>query len=262
MAADQDPQLLSLSIVYSKLGKPQSLSYSASLTGLELKEKLREPLGISADSPLVLTYQNGSRNAAKKLLEDGQSMAQQGIEDGATITVKVDAVEVRPENSFLRESIRSNGTSSYYYAHANEKELPPEVRYVYGGEPIKLESEESPKGAGYADSDKVSRAKPLAKYSWADEGDFVCIYIAADGEAEAIEVAGDGKSGQVEVQFGERSVELRIAGNSKEFALCLRSLEGEIVPEESKHRVSAGKRVTLKMKKKRPGTWTRLMRPK
>ena len=45
-----------------------------------------------------------------------------------------------------------------------------------------------------------------------------------------------------QVQFEPRSAELRISKDSKEYALSLRQLEGEIVPNESKHRVSAGKR--------------------
>ncbi|CAK9105143.1 unnamed protein product [Durusdinium trenchii] len=220
----------------------------------ELKEQLREPLGLTAETPLALSYQNGSRNSVKKVLEEKQGLAEQGVEDGACVTVKVDAMEVRPENSFLRESIRNNGGNSYYYAHANEKELPPELRYVYGGDPIKLESNTE------GDALKAEKAaKALTHYSWADEGDFVCIYVSAEGEPEAIEAA---KDGDVKVQFEARSAELRISKDSKEYALSLRQLEGEIVPDESKHRVSAGKRVTLKMKKKRTVTWTRLQQSK
>ncbi|CAK9104176.1 unnamed protein product [Durusdinium trenchii] len=150
----------------------------------ELKEQLREPLGLTAETPLALSYQNGSRNSVKKVLEEKQGLAEQGAEKAA---------------------------------------------------------------------------KALTHYSWADEGDFVCIYVSAEGEPEAIEAA---KDGDVKVQFEARSAELRISKDSKEYALSLRQLEGEIVPDESKHRVSAGKRVTLKMKKKRTVTWTRLQQSK
>mmetsp|Transcript_68038 Transcript_68038/g.159532 ORF Transcript_68038/g.159532 Transcript_68038/m.159532 type:complete len:254 (+) Transcript_68038:53-814(+) len=246
---------LSLTVLYSKAAGTQQLSVSADITGEALKERLREALGLDAEVTLALSFQNGSRNSVKKVLEAQQSLGEQGVEDGASLTVKADAVEVRPENSFLRESIRNNGGNSYYYAHANEKELPPELRYVYGGEPIKLESQNADSG----DAIKASAARPLTKYSWADEGDFVCIYVSAEGEPEAIEAA---TRGEVKVNFDVRSVEVRVCDGTKEFALSLKQLEGEIVPEESKHRVSAGKRISLKMKKKRTGTWTRLLRPK
>mmetsp|Transcript_36416 Transcript_36416/g.84032 ORF Transcript_36416/g.84032 Transcript_36416/m.84032 type:complete len:259 (-) Transcript_36416:167-943(-) len=258
MAATEEPGEICLNLLYSKATGPQQLSVPASITGEALKERLRGPLGLGPEVPLALNYQNGSRNAAKKVLEAQETLRAQGLEDGASVTVKADAVEVRPEQSFLRESIRNNGGNSYYYAHANEKELPPELRYVYGGEPIKLESQNA--DAGYAgDAAKVSAIRPVSKYSWADEGDFVCIYVSAEGEPEAIEAA---TCGEIKVNFDARSVDVRIAGSAKEFALSLKQLEGEIVPEESRHRVSAGKRIVVKMKKKRGGTWTRLLRPK
>merc|ERR1719433_377942 len=104
-------------------------------------------------------------------------------------------------------------------------------------------------------------AQVIEKYSWADEGEYVCIYIGAGDETAAIEAAKDGKAGEVKVDFDLRSVELRISGASKQFALVIRNLEQEIIPEESKHRVSAGKRVTLKLRKKKQGTWMRLVKP-
>jgi len=254
----QDERELKFTIICSKAGGQKSLSAKNSLTGKELKWRLREALDLTPDTSLVLHFQNGSRNASKVLIEEDQRLQEQGVEDEATITVKIDAEEVRPENSALRDSIAQNGTSSYYYAHANENSLPPELRYVYGGDPIKLSADDAP-ATGYAGS-KVSR--PISKYSWADEGEFVWIYISAEGEPEAIEAAGDGKSNQVEVSFEQKSVDLRISGSTIDYALRLPQLEAEIVPEECKHRVSAGKRITLKMKKKRSGTWSRLVRPK
>lgn len=101
----------------------------------------------------------------------------------------------------------------------------------------------------------------IAKYSWADEGGFVCVYVTTEGEAAAVAAAGDGKSGEVEAKFEERSVELKIGTGAKVFALALKDLEGRIVPKESSWRVSAGKRVTIKLKKKAITTWTRLLRP-
>ncbi|CAE8694301.1 unnamed protein product [Polarella glacialis] len=253
---EEEVNQLNLSLIYSKANGATALPVCSSLTGQELKERIRETLDISVDASLLLFFQNGSRNAAKSLVEDAATLAAQGFQDGASVTVKADAQEVKPQSSALRHSIRENGTSSYYYAHANEKELPPEVRYAYGGAPTKMSEEQAP---------EVTKALPvqsMAKYSWADEGEFVCIYISVEGEPEAVQAAGDGKAGQVQVEFGQRSVDLQILASEREFRLAFRELEGEIVPEECKNRVSAGKRVTLKLKKKNQVTWTRLVRPK
>merc|ERR1711879_613664 len=101
----------------------------------------------------------------------------------------------------------------------------------------------------------------IAKYSWADEGKFVCVYISAEGEAAAVATAGDGKGGEVDAKFEERCVELKIGTGGKVFALTLKELEGRIIPDESSCRVSAGKRITIKLKKQAIATWTRLLRP-
>eukprot|EP00933_Yihiella_yeosuensis_P057742 TRINITY_DN5777_c2_g1_i1.p1 TRINITY_DN5777_c2_g1~~TRINITY_DN5777_c2_g1_i1.p1 ORF type:complete len:260 (-),score=59.96 TRINITY_DN5777_c2_g1_i1:208-987(-) len=259
MAVSGDENPLTLSIVFSTGKPPVELSLNSNSTGLDLKNKIRDQFEIADDKLMALMFQNGSRNSSKLVVEEDQALSAQGVEDGATISVKVNAVEVRPKDSALRQSISDNGTSSYYYAHANEKALPAELRYVYGGAPIKMDTV----GGEDTDATKVEvPAVAITKYSWADEGDFVCIYVSAESESEAIEAAADGKGGQVKADFGPRTVELKIAGATREFALILRELEGEIVPEESKHRVSAGKRVTLKLKKKRQGLWTRLVRPR
>lgn len=139
------------------------------------------------------------------------------------------------------------------------EELPLEHRYVYGGAPAKLSgAEESGEEARHV---AATPARTIERYSWADEGDFVCIYISAEAEQEAVQAAGDGKGGEVKAEFGPKSVELRINSASAECALVLRNLEDEIIPEESKHRVSSGKRVTLKLKKKRTEKWMRLIKP-
>jgi len=226
-------------------------------TGETLRQRVQEALGHEPSQQLQLFFQNGSRNAVKVPLDEAQTLAAQGVENDASITVKdVDQV-VAAEDSALRKSIAKNGGQSYYYAHANENQLPPEVRYVSGGEPIKLTSEQTSQNAAAAEAPAKADAKVLAKYSWADEGDFVCVYISAENEPEAIAAAGDGKGGEVQVTFDARSVELRITG-AKVFALTLKDLEKDILPDDSKHRVSAGKRITLKMRKKRGGCWTRL----
>lgn len=247
-------ELLHLTLLAPK--GPEVLKLEPKSTGADLKLRVQEAMDVDPASQLLF-FQNGSRNAAKVAIDDAKTLEEQGLVDDATITVKINQSEVKPENSVLRQSIQKNGGSSYYYAHANEKDLPPELRYVYGGAPAKLAEAEA--------EDKIKADAPpaqaITKYSWADEGEFVCVYIAADAEAEAVEAAKDGKGGEVKVVFEPKAVELRISREDKDFALVLRTLENEIDPDNSKHRVSAGKRVTLKLKKKRQNTWTRLMRP-
>lgn len=257
MAQQLDDRALSLNIVPPKGGQHTTVSVSGAVTGQELKLLLQDKLGIEADSQ-TLFCQNGSRNSAKVPVNDGGRLAEQGVEDDATITVRLNEEVVPKEASALRQNIAKNGGQSYYYAHANEKALPPEHRYAYGGAPAKLE-ELAPGETATVQEPAPSHV--ISKYAWADEGDFVCIYISAEGEPEAVAAAGDGKNGQVQVDFDSKSVELRVQGGSpKQFALVLRNLEYELSPEDCKHRVSAGKRVTLKLKKRRQVTWTRLVK--
>merc|ERR1712100_196331 len=128
---------LSLRVITNGSTGPSSVEAQSDATGAGLKLRIQEALGIPEQEQL-LSFQNGSRNAAKVALDNDQTLEAQGVQDGAVVTVKNVDQEVLPENSVLRQSISKNGGSSYYYAHANEKELPPEHRYVYGGAPAKL----------------------------------------------------------------------------------------------------------------------------
>eukprot|EP00812_Abedinium_dasypus_P011274 NODE_4842_length_635_cov_255.879310.p2 GENE.NODE_4842_length_635_cov_255.879310~~NODE_4842_length_635_cov_255.879310.p2 ORF type:complete len:102 (+),score=37.88 NODE_4842_length_635_cov_255.879310:3-308(+) len=97
---------------------------------------------------------------------------------------------------------------------------------------------------------------------WNDEGTVVKVFVCADGEPAAIEAAKDGTGGEVEVLFDAKSVELLIHSPPRCYVLTIKPLEGTILPEECKHRVSAGKRVTLTLKKKtEKPTWTRITKP-
>lgn len=252
---------LSLRIIASK-GAVGTLQVDSEVDSSALRQKVQEHCAIAAKDQ-ALFFQNGSRNAAKIPIEDSKTLAEQGVEDGAVITVRVGEKVVLPQDSKLRQSIDKNGGSSYYYAHANESELPKELRYVYGGEPAKLNQDDAAAtGTQQEGQDATPPTQAIQSYSWADEGDFVCIYVGAEGEPAAIEAAGAGKADEVSVKFEAKSVELWIHSATRSFALLLKNLENEIVPSESKTRVSAGKRVTIKLKKKRAVAWTRLLRPK
>jgi len=249
---------IGLKVIPPKGGQPSPVAADVGMTGKDLKDLVQD-IAKAAPETLLLFFQNGSRNAAKVAVDDAKTLAEQGIEDDATITIRVNEAEVSPGQSALRQSIAKSGGSSYYYAHANEKALPSEHRYVYGGAPAKLDDKTAEEAA--VAQQESAPAVPISKYSWADEGDFVCIYVSAEAEGEALAAAGDGKGGQVSAEFGVKTVELRIKASPRDFALVLRNLENELVPEECKHRVSAGKRVTLKLRKRRQVTWSRLVKP-
>mmetsp|Transcript_84389 Transcript_84389/g.149242 ORF Transcript_84389/g.149242 Transcript_84389/m.149242 type:complete len:672 (-) Transcript_84389:202-2217(-) len=247
---------LDVMVFCSKLsGFGSSHAMPASLTGKQVKGRLRDIYSIPLTSQVLVHFQNAQRNAALCWLEDPPTMEAQGIEDGASLIVKFDDKDViSPENSALRSNIKENTKSSYYYAHANETDMPHEIRYVAGGAPRQIEKEEE------VGDDKPT--KVISQYSWADEGDIVCLYISVEGDPEAVRAAGSGKNGQIDVSYDIRGVELRVKGEDKDYCLKLPNLANEIVADECKHRVSAGKRLTLKLKKKRKGTWTTLFAPK
>mmetsp|Transcript_49131 Transcript_49131/g.117015 ORF Transcript_49131/g.117015 Transcript_49131/m.117015 type:complete len:258 (+) Transcript_49131:68-841(+) len=237
-------------------GEAIDIEVSSGSTGKALRQLIAQSFKIDEEA-YVLSFQNGSRNAAKLSIDLDGTLESSGVLDQATITVKSVELDVSKENSQLRTSISKNGTSSYYYAHANEKELPQELRYVYGGEPMKLSAEEAPETTA---PQIVSIG--ITKYSWADEGDFVCIYISAESEPAAIAAARDGKNQELQVDFSSKSVTAMVREDDhKRYVFTINDLDGEISGEESKWRVSAGKRITLKMKKKNSRTWTRLYRP-
>mmetsp|Transcript_34706 Transcript_34706/g.63405 ORF Transcript_34706/g.63405 Transcript_34706/m.63405 type:complete len:251 (-) Transcript_34706:77-829(-) len=246
--------LLTLKVLHPKAGEATTLEVPAATTGQEFRLKVAEAFQVDANAYALLA-QNGSRNAAKISIDLQSSLEASGVQDQATVTMRPTDLEVEKQKSVLRTSISKNGTSSYYYAHANEKELPQELRYVYGGEPTKLSVEEAPE----------ERVAPvtlsIGQYSWADEGDFVCIYISVDGEQAVVAAAKDGKNDEVKVDFSNKSFILEVQDGNKRYVLALRELESEISPDESKFRVSAGKRITIKMKKKSDKKWTRLTKP-
>jgi len=248
---------LSLRAVGPKAGsEATTVTVEENATGMELARMLEESFSLTPGTHLVL-FQNGCRNAQKIKVEDGATLAAQGLQDGATLTVKLNELECCRDDSSLRQSIKKNGQTSYYYAHAGEKELPVEHRYVYGGEPAKLPDQPSQLAVSH---DGI----PIDKYSWIDDGYFTKVYIGASEEPDVVAAAQDGKSGEVDVRFEEQSFVLTVhdAAKAKDHILVVTRLEGNIVPSECKYRVSAGKRITLSLKKKsEKPTWTRLSKP-
>jgi len=274
---------LSLWIVVPKGGgecREFELTADPKETVEKLKKRIEKICGIPADD-LELFAKNTDDEASKqKWLTEDKALEVQEVRDGAVITVGVhgmkgDIVDLDPETGELptdavNTSICSRGDSSYYHAHRRKADLPEEHRIVSGGAPQKLgESSEllpEPKAPGKAivteEGEEPGRSeRPISNYAWGDEKDTVKIYISAESEPKAIASAGDGKAGEVEVDWQPRSVKLRVRAEKFDWVLELGRIYYEIVPEESKFRVSKGKRVTLTLKKKEQFTWLKLLKP-
>eukprot|EP00746_Dinoflagellata_sp_MGD_P087006 gnl/MRDRNA2_/MRDRNA2_34507_c0_seq1.p1 gnl/MRDRNA2_/MRDRNA2_34507_c0~~gnl/MRDRNA2_/MRDRNA2_34507_c0_seq1.p1 ORF type:complete len:254 (+),score=50.45 gnl/MRDRNA2_/MRDRNA2_34507_c0_seq1:120-881(+) len=231
------------------------LSIDKTCTGQELTQRVCQAVG-SATNRWTLTYQLQSRSDPKVEVEHEKSLEEQGILDGSFIGCRAAEYETKKgDESALRTSIARGGDMSYYYAHKAESAPPPEHRYVYGGDPAKIADGPAP------DSKDVMPLTPV-QYAWADEGDAVKIYIQGDKEPDAVAAAKSGKNGEVRCNFQPRSFLVEISDGNKRWGLTLTDLENEILPEESKYRVSAGKRVTLTLTKKKDLKWYRLVKPK
>jgi hypothetical protein len=98
-------------------------------------------------------------------------------------------------------------------------------------------------------------------YSWVNDGDNVKILAPALKDLEVlkdIQVLESLEPSGVEVQFGHKQLRilLRPAGGAV-FGLMIRLYE-RIVPNESKFRLSAAKRLTVTLRKAAPGAWPQL----
>jgi len=96
----------------------------------------------------------------------------------------------------------------------------------------------------------------LDKYQWGDEDKSVKIYINQDKNREAVAAAKEGKHNEVDADFKPTGFSLTIHGDAgKRFVLRCRGLFKEVVPEQCKFRVSAGKRVTVTLAKLEAVPW-------
>lgn len=251
-------------------------------SGEKLKKKIEKCCGIPADD-LELFFKNQDvEDAKQKWIFEDATLKEQEIHDGAVITVGVhgmkgDAMHPDPEtgdvpSDAVNASIASKGDSSYYHAHSRPMTLPEEHRIVSGGEPEKLtgtlekELEERKtmkqqiaENEGRKDATRAER--PIRNYSWGDEKETIKIYISKDNEPEAIAAAEDGKDGKVEVQWGPRYLKLTVKAEKHDLVLELDRIYYDIIPEQSYHRVSQNKRISLTLKKKENYTWLKLLKP-
>ena len=155
--------------------------------------------------------------------------------------------------SKLRESIRTYGSNSYYYAHSRKIEIPADAirvegeGLVTGGQPVLLK-------VGQAPASSVSNTtKRLTAYAWADSGETVKIYIE---DAEWL-AAAEGNPEAIVTEFFEKSLSIKVTtdkGVVINFAID--NLDDEIEPSTCTFRISPAKRFTVSLKKKKTNkTW-------
>ncbi|CAE8603807.1 unnamed protein product [Polarella glacialis] len=100
----------------------------------------------------------------------------------------------------------------------------------------------------------------IQKYSWADEGDCVKVYVSEAANPAVLAAAGDGKQGQLQTDFQARSFSINVTSleGGASFELCCRGLVHEVIPEKCKVRVSQGKRISVSLAKKEAQVWSAL----
>ncbi|GMH33575.1 hypothetical protein BSKO_01409 [Bryopsis sp. KO-2023] len=153
----------------------------------------------------------------------------------------------KTSNSALHASIESKKDQSYYYAHkpreTGEDPAPAPIHEVLHRAP----------------AEKRDEVEPIFSYQFADGDPIAKVYVPLEG-------VGDLSEECVESEFAEKSLNLSVKGlkAGKILKLVVRELDGEIVPEECKHRKLANKIVvSLKKKANNEGhvaTWKNLKR--
>mmetsp|Transcript_158898 Transcript_158898/g.281682 ORF Transcript_158898/g.281682 Transcript_158898/m.281682 type:complete len:288 (-) Transcript_158898:68-931(-) len=254
-------------------------------TCTKVKSKIEKVCGVPPDD-MELFYKTEGPEGKNKWLKEGETLAEQEVVDGAVITVgvhglKSDAPLQDPETGEVPDdavgsSLATRGDTSYYHAHrgrAQDSRVTEEQRIVSGGAPQMLAEGEAEALSSAEkrpmsmllfedDSSEAGRARRAMKnYSWGDEKEFIKIYISKDGEPDAIAAAGDGKSEQVEVKFRTRALNVTVHDKLHDWVLQFDNIYYEIIPEESKWRVSKDKRITVSLRKKENFTWLKLLKP-
>merc|ERR1712206_15678 len=84
-------------LLAQKLSEATTVTVEENATGMELARMLEESFSLTPGTHLVL-FQSGCRNAQKIK-----------VQDGATLTVKLNELECCRDDSSLRQSIKKNG---------------------------------------------------------------------------------------------------------------------------------------------------------
>ena len=154
--------------------------------------------------------------------------------------------------SKLRDSIKTYGSNSYYYAHSRKIEIPADAirvegdGLVTGGTPVLLKVGAAPTSIGPV-------TKRLTAYAWADSGETVKIYIEdADWLA-----AAQGQPESIQSDFADKSCTIKVTdAKGLVTVFSIDNLDDEIEPSGCSYRLSPLKRFTITLKKAKVNkTW-------
>lgn len=204
-------------------------------TGTALKERVQY-IAKAAPQDQILYFENGQGSSVSSRIEieDNTTLEVQGVESGALITIE--QLKAAPESA-SKDSIEKHGRLSYY--HRADPRFASEHSVQVGGDPVSLGS-----------ASRIDNIVGIERYTWADDGKSVKVFIDVAEEPRVLAAAGDGKRGNVDVSFQEAGFCLTVAEEGgRKFILNVPKLSMEIIPGQSKFRVSAGKRITLTLKK-------------
>mmetsp|Transcript_72479 Transcript_72479/g.212415 ORF Transcript_72479/g.212415 Transcript_72479/m.212415 type:complete len:258 (-) Transcript_72479:111-884(-) len=194
--------------------------------------------GKPAAQDLVLYFQNesGPYSHRLKVLSDDCNLQENKMTSGATIVCQIG----------VQEKLKSKGGESLYYMWAvNLPEVPEEQRIT--------DREGVPKLLGQDKQVPEAAALPVRKmssYSWVDDSrKLVKIYITSAEDPLAIAAAGLQQEGLVSAEFGQQSLKIKVLGKSATHVLEIEELEHGIVPAECKVKVTAGKKISITLRK-------------
>lgn len=202
----------------------------------DLRKAIAEAVGKVAYDELVLYFQNTSGPYSNRLrvLSDDANLKDNGVASGATIVC---------QTAVMEKTKSKGGDSLYYMWSANMPAVAEEQRIQPAGTPKKLGQEDQ----------QAPAAKPfrkIANYSWVDESrKQVKIYITSDEDPLAVAAAGSQEDNLVQPEFGQQSLKITVQGSSTTHVLEIEELEHGIVPDECKVKVSAGKKISITLKK-------------
>lgn len=231
--------MLGLKVIPPDGGPAVPMSVDKVCTGLMLKERVQYiTKALPEDQSLFFQ----AVSAAEQIqVDDDTTLEVQGVRDGAEITVS--RARTAPASS-SGYSIARHGRLSYYHSHRTDPRFDSGQDVQAGGQPVRLEV-----------SGGIANVVRIDKYTWADDGKAVKVFIEAEQDPRALKAAGDGRSGKVDATFQEGAFRLTVTDETRTFVLNVPKLHREIAPQECKVRVSEGKRITVTLKKREP-EWT------
>lgn len=256
---------LRLSIEPPDEGAPLlSLSVESRCTGAALKELVSRHLAKTPPEEQLLYFRSPT---GKVLLDDERLLVEQGVEDGAQVLVRRRFLS--GASSAAPEAVARRGRLSYYNtSRSSHLVVPEELRVVSGGEPVLLERR------------PANTEVQIERFTWANDGHSVKVFIDVAEEPRALRAAGDGRPSRVSLEFPEpygfrlvvrapeAAPEAALEAAPEEapaeaqegqaasghrggstFVLSVSNLYKELLPGQCKVRMREGERITVSLRK-------------